>query len=99
MTDNRRLGNKLRLMNQLVDLNSDDQVVLLTSLLKVLDDKSQNSVWCNLDARRMILAFLSIHHPYINTAADQEKWDYDQRKENSTRPQDTESKALEKGTQ
>ena len=96
MTDNRRLGNKLRLMNQLVDLNSNDQVVLLTSLLKVLDDKSQSTVWCNLDARRMILAFLSIHHPYINTAAEQEKWDHDQRKENSKRSQDIEDKALEK---
>ena len=95
MTDNRRLGNKVRLLHQLLDTNNEEQVHLLTSLLRTLEDKSQGA-WCNMDARRMIIAFLSVHHPYVNTAADQERWENDRCEENTRRRQNTEPMALEK---
>ena len=93
MADNIRLGNKVRLLNQLVDLNSDVQVNILTSLMRVLEDRSLGA-WSNLDARRMILTFLSIHHPHINIDADQERWENDRHNENIRRHQSTEAKAL-----
>lgn len=73
MADNIRLGNKVRLLSQLMDLNNDVQVNILTSLMRVLEDRSLGA-WSNLDARRMILTFLFIHHPHISIAADQERW-------------------------
>lgn len=94
MSDNRRMGNKLRLMNQLIELNSVEQVELLMSVLKVLSDNSQDSMWCNLDARRMILGFLMIHHPYNDASSEQDKWDNDRR--DATRRRNSEVKALEK---
>ena len=94
MTDHRSLGNKLRLMYQLNELANGEQVAVLMSLLKVLSDKSQDDVWCNMDARRMILTFLTIHHPFTDVSSEHEKLETDRR--DAARRRNSEVKALEK---
>ena len=94
MTDHRSLGNKLRLMYQLNESTNSEQVAVLMSLLKVLSDRSQDDLWCNMDARRMILTFLTIHHPFTDASSEHEKLETDRR--DAARRRNSEAKALEK---
>ena len=76
------LGNKVRILTQLLHQNQNDQCQLLISLVRLLEDKEKEKVWNVMTARRMILTALETHHPHVDTARASEQWRLDHKEAN-----------------
>ena len=76
------LGNKVRILTQLLNQNQNDQCQLLITLARLLEDKEKEKVWNVMAARKMILAALETHHPNVDTTKATEQWRQDHKEAN-----------------
>ena len=76
------LGNKVKILTQLLNQNQTDHSELLITLTKLLEDKDRDQSWNILTARRIILNALDTHHPHVDIGRAFDQWKQDHKDEN-----------------
>ena len=86
MSDN--LCSKIRLLTLLNNQAKNEQVDLLTLLLKLLEDKTKERGWNIITARRRILETLNTHYPHIDITNNLTRLKEDHKAENEKHRRD-----------